>query len=184
MFLDDAGDAGLLTLEMMALESIKRNWHGRCIAHHFRAMALYIHRFLELLKRAQISVVSDPHTAPLHANVKELLLQGVTVSLGQDDISDAYYPFGRNNMLEVAFLASHMLWMTKKQEIESLFEMITKNSDLVMNLSDHKIAIGAIANIVILENQNITQCIRNHIQPQHVMSNGVVLDFKALRKNI
>ncbi len=75
----------------------------------------------------------------------ELLLQGVTVSLGQDDISDAYYPFGRNNMLEVAFLASHLLWMTKKHEIESLFEMITKNATIAMNLSDHKIAIGAIA---------------------------------------
>ena len=188
MLLDDAGDAGLRTLEMMALESIKRNWHGRCIAHHCRAMALYpgpyIHRLLELLKRAKISVVSDPHTAPLHANVKELLLQGVTVSLGQDDISDAYYPFGRNNMLEVAFLAAHLLWMTKKQEIESLFEMITKNAAIAMNLSDHKIAIGAIANIVILENQNITECIRNHSQPLHVISNGLVLDFKALRKNI
>jgi len=188
MLLDDAGDAGLRTLEMMALESIKRNWHGRCIAHHCRAMALYpapyVHRLLELLKRAKISVVSDPHTAPLHANVKELLLQGVTVSLGQDDISDAYYPFGRNNMLEVAFLASHLLWMTKKQEIESLFEMITKNAAIAMNLSDHKIAIGAIANMVILENQNITECIRNHSQPTYVISNGVVLDFKALRKNI
>jgi imidazolonepropionase-like amidohydrolase len=74
--------------------------------------------------------------------------------------------------------------MTKKQEIESLFEMITKNAAIAMNLSDHKIAIGAIANMVILENQNITECIRNHSQPTYVISNGVVLDFKALRKNI
>jgi cytosine/creatinine deaminase len=27
----------------------------------------------------------------------------------EPDISDAYYPFGRNNMPEVAFLASHLL---------------------------------------------------------------------------
>ena len=62
--------------------------------------------------------------------------------------------------------------------------MITKNAAIAMNLSDHKIAIGAIANIVILENHNITECIRNHSQPLHVISNGFALDSKALRKNI
>ena len=188
MLLDDAGDAGLRTLEMMALESIKREWHGRCIAHHCRAMALYpgpyIHRLLALLKTAKISVVSDPHTGPLHANVKELLLQEVTVALGQDDISDAYYPFGRNNMLEVAFLASHLLWMTKKEEIESLFEMITKYASLAMNISNHKIAIGSTADIVIMEDRNIIECIRNHSHPLHVISNGLKLDTKALKNNL
>ena len=188
MLLDDAGDAGLRTLEMMALESIKRDWHGRCIAHHCRAMALYpapyVHRLLALLKVAQISVVSDPHTGPLHANVKELLLQGVTVALGQDDISDAYYPFGRNNMLEVAFLASHLLWMTKKDEIESLYEMITKNASLAMNICNHKIAIGAAADLVIMAERNIIECIRNHSQPLHVISGGVALDTQELRRKL
>jgi len=188
MLLDDAGDAGLRTLEMMALESIKRGWHGRCIAHHCRAMALYpapyTHRLLSLLKTAKISVVSDPHTGPLHANVKELLSQEVNVALGQDDISDAYYPFGRNNMLEVAFLASHLLWMTKKEEIESLFEMITKYASLAMNISNHKIAIGSTADIVIMEDCNITECIRNHSQPLHVISNGLVLDTIALKNKL
>lgn len=47
-----------------------------------------------------MTVVSDPHTGPLHARVKELLAEGASVCLGQEDVSDAYYPFGRNNMLE------------------------------------------------------------------------------------
>ena len=72
-----------------------------------------------------MAVVSDPHTGPLHARVKELRAEGVRVCLGQDDISDAYYPFGRNNMLEVAFLAAHLLWMMTRQEITTLYDMIT-----------------------------------------------------------
>ncbi len=67
-----------------------------------------------------MGVVSDPHTGPLHARVRELLADGNLVCLGQDDISDAYYPFGRNNMLEVAFLGSHLLWFTTKQDIQTL----------------------------------------------------------------
>jgi cytosine deaminase len=117
MLLDDVGNADMKTLEAMARTSLARGFAGRALAHHCRAMALYPKTYLgeliELLRRARISIVSDPHTGPLHAPVKELLSEGVNVCLGQDDISDAYYPFGRNNMPEVAFLASHLLWMTK-----------------------------------------------------------------------
>ncbi|MFN8427590.1 MAG: amidohydrolase family protein [Anaerolineales bacterium] len=99
MLVDDAGDAGLRTLELMAIEAIKRNWHGRALAHHARAMALYptpyFQKLAALLKQANMTVVSDPHTGPLHARVKELLAEGASVCLGQDDISDAYYPFGQ-----------------------------------------------------------------------------------------
>lgn len=41
MLLDDAGDASLRTLEMMATETIRHGWNGRALAHHCRAMALY-----------------------------------------------------------------------------------------------------------------------------------------------
>src|SRR6516164_1465482 len=111
MLLDDAADPDLRTLEMMATEAIKRGWQGRALAHHCRAMSLYpmpyVQRLARVLRAAGVAVVTDPHTGPLHARVKELLAEHVRVCLGQDDISDAYYPFGRNNMLEVAFLASH-----------------------------------------------------------------------------
>ena len=55
--------------------------------------------------------------------------------LGQDDISDAYYPYGRNNMMEVAFLATHMLWMTGRGEIEKLYDMATAPAAAI-NLPD------------------------------------------------
>src|SRR6476660_12759 len=153
MLVDDAGDAGLRSLEAMAVETIKRGWQGRALAHHARAMELYPQPYFQkiaaLLKKAQMAVVSDPHTGPLHARVKELLEEGVTVCLGQDDISDGYYPFGRNNMLEVAFLAAHLLWMTTNRELETLYNMVTVNAAQAMNLSDHSLKIGNPANVVV-----------------------------------
>ena len=111
----------------------------------------YFQKVAALLKQAGIAVVSDPHTGPLHARVKELLAEGVTVCLGQDDISDAYYPFGRNNMLEVAFLAAHLLWMTTSRELETLYDMITLNAAQAMNVQDYQISVGASANLVLLD---------------------------------
>ena len=180
MLVDDAGDAGLRSLEAMAVEAIRRGWQGRALAHHARAMALYPQPYFQklaaLLKQAKMGVVSDPHTGPLHARVKELLAEGVSVCLGQDDISDAYYPFGRNNMLEVAFLAAHLLWMTTSREMETLYDMITLNAAKAINIKHHQLKVGANANLVILDAPNVLEALRNHHAPQCVISNGKLID--------
>ena len=172
MLVDDAGDPGLRSLELMAVEAIKRGWHGRALAHHARAMALYptpyFQKVAALLKQANMGVVSDPHTGPLHARVKELLAEGALVCLGQDDISDAYYPFGRNNMLEVAFLASHLLWMTTRQEMETLYDMITVNAARAMNVKDHELKVGGNANLVVLNQPDVLEALREHSAPKVV----------------
>jgi cytosine deaminase len=121
-------------------------------------------------------VVSDPHTGPLHARVKELLEEGVTVCLGQDDISDGYYPFGRNNMLEVAFLAAHLLWMTTNRELELLYNMITINAAQAMNIGTHSLKIGNPANLVVLTAPNVLEVLREHAAPRYVISTGKLVD--------
>ena len=180
MLVDDAGDPGLRSLEAMTVETIRRGWQGRALAHHARAMALYpqpyFQKIVALLKQARMAVVSDPHTGPLHARVKELLAEGVTVCLGQDDISDAYYPFGRNNMLEVAFLAAHLLWMTTNRELETLYDMVTLNAAQAINVSDHELKIGASANLVVLNAPNVLEAMREHTAPCYVITNGFLVD--------
>jgi len=180
MLVDDAGDAGLRSLETMAVETIRRGWQGRALAHHARAMALYPQPYFQkiaaLLKQAKMTVVSDPHTGPLHARVKELLEEGVNVCLGQDDISDGYYPFGRNNMLEVAFLAAHLLWMTTNREIETLYDMVTVNAARAMNIDDHSLKVGSQAKLVVLQAPNVLDALREHAAPLHVISSGKLIN--------
>ena len=185
MLLDDAGDPGLRTLEMMAVEAIGRGWQGRALAHHCRAMSLYpmpyVQRLARVLKTARVSVVTDPHTGPLHARVKELLAEGVTVCLGQDDISDAYYPFGRNNMLEVAFLAAHLLWMMTRQEVVKLYDMITVDPARAINLGRFGLVEGVPANLVVLNHPDVVDALRFHSPPEHVVKDGRMVDQARMR---
>ncbi len=180
MLVDDAGDNGLRSLEVMALETIRTGWQGRSLAHHARAMSLYPKPYLQklaaLLKKAEMGVVSDPHTGPLHARVRELLDEGVLVCLGQDDISDAYYPYGRNNMLEVAFLNSHLLWFTTREDMETLYSMVTTNAAKAIGLKDFEIKEGAPANLVVLDQPNVLEALRFHEKPQYVISHGKLVD--------
>jgi cytosine deaminase len=140
----------------------------------------YFQKIVALLDQAQMSVVSDPHTGPLHARVKELLEEGVTVCLGQDDISDGYYPIGRNNMLEVAFLAAHLLWMTTSRELETLYDMITTSAARAMNVNGHVLKIGAPAHVVVLGVSSVLEALREHAAPLHVISHGKVIDVTRM----
>lgn len=184
MLVDDAGDPGLRSLELMALETIKRNRIGRSLAHHARAMALYptpyFQKMVALLKKAQMGVVSDPHTGPLHARVHDLLAEKALVMLGQDDISDAYYPFGRNNMLEVAFLASHLLWMTTTADLETLYDMITVRPAIGMNIKDYGLEVGKTANLVMMKQDSVLEALRYHSEPDAVISHGKLIDQSIL----
>jgi cytosine deaminase len=186
MLLDDVGDPDMRTLAMMAEEAVRRGWEGRALGHHCRAMALYppsvFADLVTLLRRARVSIVSDPHTGPLHARVRELMQGGINVCLGQDDISDAYYPFGRNNMPEVAFLAAHLLWMTAREEIETLYDMITVAPAVAMNIADFGLAVGSAAHLVVLDQPDVVEALRFHGAPRHVISHGRRIDLAQMRK--
>jgi cytosine deaminase len=176
MLVDDAGDGNLRTLEMLATETIARGWQGRVTAQHARAMAYYPEptrlRLFGLLNEARIGVVSDPHTGPLHADIDGLRAAGIPVGLGQDDIADAYYPFGRNNMLEIAFLAAHLLWKTTPEDLDMLIDMIGSEAARVMGIATHGLVPGAPANIAIHRQCDVGALLAEHEAPAAVLFNG------------
>jgi cytosine deaminase len=176
MLIDDAGDPGLRTLEMLAVKTIAEGWEGRVTAQHARAMALYpepYYRKIEaLLKRARIGVVSDPQTGPLYARVRDLYDAGVGIALGQDDIADAYYPFGRNNMLEVAFLAAHLMWMTTVQDMEILYDLITTRAAQALGIEEFELEEGNRANLVVLDAESVWEALWAHEAPLYVIKDG------------
>jgi cytosine deaminase len=142
-------------------------------------MALYPDSYhsdlVKLLKDSNIGIVTDPHTGPLHVRVKDLLEKEVLVCLGQDDISDAYYPYGHNNMLEVAFLASHLLWMTTKVDMDCLYDMITTSAAKAMDLVTHKLEVGSTASLVVLDVPTTIESLRFHRAPKYVINHGRII---------
>lgn len=182
MLLDDVGDGEERTLEMLCRKSIEMGWQGRVTAQHCRAMELYpenyFRKLVALLKQGGVGVVSDPHTGPLAARVKDLLAAGVPVALGQDDIQDAYYPFGENNMLQVAFLASHLLSMLTFDDMELLYDMVTTGAAKVLGLKDHELKVGGTADLVVLDVPDVYQAIWYHRAPAYVIKNGVDITLR------
>lgn len=181
MLLDDVGDMEERTLEMLCKQAIAMGWQGRVTAQHCRAMELYpenyFRKLVSLLKKAGVGLVSDPHTGPLAARVKDLLAAGVPVALGQDDIQDAYYPFGENNMLQVAFLASHLLQMRTFEDMDLLYDMITTSAAKVLGIEGHELKVGGNADLVVLDEEDVYHAIWYHRAPVYVLKHGQVINL-------
>ena len=58
----------------------------------------------------------------------------MTLALGGESVNDTYYPFGRCNMLEVAFVCAHTLWMMAPEHHGLLYDMITVGPARIIGL--------------------------------------------------
>lgn len=179
MLVDDAGDPSLRTTEMLAESMIEHGLQGRGVACHGRAIGTYpmpsVIRLAQLARAAGLGFVSDPHTGPLHLPVREFLADGVQVALGQDDIEDAYYPFGRHNMLEVAFLAAHHLQFLSAADQSLLIEMVTSRAADVLGMAHHGIVENQVADLCVHEPNRVVDLLREHAAPRAVVSRGRVV---------
>ncbi|MDQ6525070.1 amidohydrolase family protein [Nocardioides sp. LHD-245] len=179
MLVDDAGDPGLRTTQMLAESMLEHGLEGRGVACHARALATYpqptLQRLMDLSQAAGLGFVSDPHTGPLHLPVREFLEDGIPVALGQDDIEDAYYPFGRHSMLEVAFLAAHTLRFLTGADQRLLLDMITTRAADVLGVPDHAIGEGNPANLCIHPDGRLRDVLTEHARPRWVIREGRVV---------
>ncbi|TQS40082.1 amidohydrolase family protein [Cryptosporangium phraense] len=179
MLTDDAGDPALRTTEMLATAMLEHGLVGRGVACHARALALYprpsLLRLGGLAARAGLGFVSDPQTGPLHLPVGLFRELGLPVALGQDDIEDAYYPFGRANLWEVAFLAAHLLEFRTARARQDLLDLVTVDAARVLGLDGHRLADGAPANFVVHDAERVVDVLRRHGPPRWVVATGAVV---------
>jgi cytosine deaminase len=179
MLTDDAPDPRYETTAMLADAMLRHGLTGRGVACHARALGHYddgrLATVLDLARRAGLGLVSDPHTGPVALPVERALLAGVAVALGQDDIEDAYYPFGRHNLLEVAFLAAHLLDMRSARQQEVLVDLVTTSAARVLGLADYGLRQAGPADLLVHDAGRTVDLLARHAPPRAVVRAGRVV---------
>jgi cytosine deaminase len=179
MLTDDAPDPRYETTAMLAEAMLRHGLTGRGVACHARALGHYdddrLAAFFDLARRAGLGLVSDPHTGPVALPVERALAAGIPVALGQDDIEDAYYPFGRHNLLEVAFLAAHLLDMRSSAQQEVLVDLVTTSAARVLGRPDPVLREGGPADLLVHGAARTVDLLARHAPPAAVVRGGRVV---------
>ena len=195
---DDVLDAGVRSLEGVARATIARGWHGRVAATQCAALAAYPDDYaaevIGLLQEAGITIFSNSHVSLIATEfdaaqqpwprgltrVRELLAAGVPVACGQDDIDNWFYPFGRNDMLEVAQFMAHSGQFAWPQadgtsEVERVLPMVTSTPARLLGLADYGLHVGAAANLVVLDAASWREAIQLQPDKRYVILRGRVV---------
>src|SRR3712207_3032836 len=183
MLTDDTPDPASDTTRMLADAMRRHGLEGRGVACHARALGSYDPdrqiAVLDLARGVGLGLVSDPHTGSAALPVERAVALGVAVALGQDDVEDAYYPFGRHNLLEVAFLAAHLLDMRSAPQLEVLVDLVTTSAARVLGLPDSRIRVGGPADLLVHDATRTVDLLARHAPPRVVVRAGRISPPKA-----
>ena len=201
MLVDDTEDTAAKNLEYLLVKAIKENYIGRVAASHCRgALAAdnnpYAAKIVNLAKRADATVVENSHVSlfgygrsdryPVSrgiTRVREFLRGDVNVAIGQDDIDDPYYAYGRQDMLELVHYMIHGAHLTSPKEMEAAYDMITVNGAKAMRLPNYGMEVGCNADLVILDAAGVHEAIRMQAERRYVLKRGrVVAENKISRE--
>lgn len=195
---DDTLDPDSRTLEVIAKETLARNLQGQVAVTQCASLAFqdddYAQYVIALLKEADITVFSNSQVSLVTTEqdrnpyprgitrVKELIRAGVNVACAQDDIDNWYYPFGRNNMLEVAQFMTHVGgfgW-----EPERVLPMVTDIAARALGLKDYGLYEGAEANVVSLAVTDWHQALQFQPAASWVILKGRLVARSELKQDL
>jgi cytosine/creatinine deaminase len=189
---DEIDDEQSRFLEVVAACALRRSMGDRVTASHTTAFGSYNNAYalklMGLLRRAKINFVANPlinitlqgrtDTYPKRrgvTRVKELWQAGLNVSLGHDCVQDPWYALGTGNLLDVANMAVHVCQMTGLAEIDACYDMVTWGGARTLNLEGYGIAVGNVANLVVLDAGSKYDAVRCRPVVRQVISRGKVV---------
>ena len=166
---DDVADPNSRSLEMVARMTLDAGWHNRVSATQCTALSFYdddyAQEVIQLVKEAGMTIFSNSHVNLIATDfdedqhpwprsvtrIHELLAAGVPVAAGQDDIDNWFYPFGRNDMLEVAQFMAHNGRFAWNNAVDTVLPMVTTTPATTLGLQNYGLDVGSEANLVILD---------------------------------
>lgn len=175
---DDTRDPTSRTLEYVAARTMRSGMQGRVCSSHNGALRYYdphhARRVIDLVRDAGIVICSNSHVNfnGAFTLAHEMVDAGVIVTIGQDDVDNFYYPFGRCDPLEWAWSMAHAGRFCYREGIEQVFDMITINSAEAMGLDGYGIEVGKPANLVLLDARHPREAIQYQADRLHVISRG------------
>ncbi len=177
--LHDGGTLGTWQLELIAERTKGAGLDGRVTVSHAYALGqadgATQERIAARLAEAGVAVVTAAvYDFPVPP-VKKLLAAGVTVACGHDGIRDLWGPYGSGDMLERAMHVAYRSMFRRDEDIEIALTAATYGGARVLGLPVYGLAIGAPADLVVVDARTPAEAVVVHPARDLVFKAGRVV---------
>jgi len=156
--LHEPGAQGIEQLHRIAARTRAAGMQGRVAVSHAYALGDVgpddVARIADALAAAGVSIMTNAPGERAFPPILQLRAAGVRVFSGNDNIQDAWWPYGNGDMLQRAMLLGYRSGFYTDAELRVALDMATEAGAAVLGKSDYGLKPGNEASFVILKAAN------------------------------
>ncbi|OHT22272.1 N-isopropylammelide isopropyl amidohydrolase [Sphingomonas haloaromaticamans] len=156
--LHEPGEGGIAQLGRIAERTAALGLNGRVAVSHAYALGdvpgAEVDRIAERLATAGVAIMTNAPGDRAFPPIARLRAAGVTVFAGNDNIRDAWWPYGDADMLRRAMLIGYRSGFYTDADLETALDMASGSAARVLGLDGYGIAPGCAADFVAMDAPN------------------------------
>ena len=189
---DENDDPASRNVETLAYETKRLGLQGRSAGSHLTSMHsmdnFYANRLIQMMAASGLQAISNPlanmflqgrfDTYPKRRGlmrIPELMAAGCTVATAHDSMLDPWYPLGKADMLDVAFMTVHAAHLSSHQGMRDCLRLITELPAKILGLEKYGLSVGNHADLVLLQASDVFEAIRLRPARLAVIRRGKVI---------
>lgn len=161
--LHDPGTLGVFEIKCVADHTRAMGMEGRVTISHAYCLGDLpldqVRRVADTLARSGVAVVTNAPGARAFPPVHVLRDAGVNYFAGNDNIRDSWWPWGDGDLLRRANLIGYCSGFNEDRELEVAFDMVTLAGAKALGLGNYGLAVGAVADFVVLDAEHIPEAV-------------------------
>ncbi len=175
-------DPSWMHLDEVCRQTDAHRWGGRvAVGHVTKLSAVDPSRLAEIGRRLADAGVAvtvlpatdlflmgrahDHHVPRGVAPVHRLVSHGVTCSLATNNVLNPFTPFGDCSLIRMANLYANVAQIGRKGDLQACLDMVTTLPARLINARDYGIAVGAPADLVVLDSRDPAMAVAELAQP-------------------
>jgi len=177
--LHDSGTLGVFEYELLIERVRESGLAGRVtVSHGFALGGVPASRQPALLDGLREAGISWATVAPVGSTPlpwRQLRDRGIAVGLGTDGIRDLWSPYGDGDILRVAQNFARLHGLRTDEEIAGAVELATRRGGSFVGGRTHDLVVGARADVVLLDAENIQDALLRTPRRELVVAGGRVV---------
>ncbi len=202
LHVDETDDPASTFIHDVAVQTIRRGWRGRVSAGHVCGLSqynpYYADKVIRLLKRADITVVTNPTSNLLFralrdpqprwrglTRIRDLLDAGVRVCFGQETVQSTYIVTLRHpDPLLTAQILAHGAQLKTTGEMDELWRMPTASAAAALRVGSIGLGPDCLASLNVFDAETVTDAIATIAPRRWVLRRGRVVAETVVTRSL